>query len=138
MIDSFSNLLELIEIQLPTTITPIKSHINYLKLANMFEILYTNSVFYQVWEIICMIWLYMVMGCNTRNLYAKNKGQNVTIDTYIGLIWRLTLYEGPKTWIAFYTGRWVFKLMLPTGHCTNDAIKRGERRDGEREAEERE
>ena len=37
MIDSFSNLLELIEIQLPTTFTPIKGHINYLKLANMFE-----------------------------------------------------------------------------------------------------
>jgi hypothetical protein len=52
MIDSFSNLFELIEIQLPTTITPIKGHINYLKLANMFEIFDTNSVFYKVWGII--------------------------------------------------------------------------------------
>ena len=30
------------------------------------------------------------------------------------------------------------ELMSPTGHCTNDAIKRGEGRDDEREAEGRE
>ena len=30
------------------------------------------------------------------------------------------------------------ELMSPAGHCTNGAIKRGERRDGERQAEGRE